>query len=336
MKTALITGVTGQDGSYLAELLLDKGYKVVGLIRRNSSSHLSNAEHLIGKVEFVHGDLTDQSNLNKVVKQAKPDEVYNLAAQSVPRESWKSALYTGEVTALGPQRVMEAVLEHAPKARFYQASSSEIYGAQKQEKINEEASLWANNPYGVAKAYAHRQVAVYRESYDFHASAGILFNHESPRRGIDFLSRKITMGVALIKAGSKNVPINEDGEPMVKDGILELGDITNQRDWGYSGDYVRAMWMMLQQDEPDDYVIGTGVLKSVQDVCEVAFVHVGLSWQDHVRSVDKFKRPTEISAMVADATKAREKLGWKPEVTFEELITMMVDSDLGLVERQQY
>lgn len=330
-KTALITGITGQDGSYLAELLLEKDYRVVGLIRRNSGGQLANAQHLVGRVELIHGDLIDQSNLNKVVKQAQPDEVYNLAAQSVPRESWKSAIYTGEVTALGPQRVLEACLEHAPKARFYQASSSEIYGEQPVEKINEETPLWANNPYGVAKAYAHRQVAVYRESYDLHASAGILFNHESPRRGIDFLTRKITMAAACIKANKKEVPINEDGEPLVRNGKVELGDLDSKRDWGFSGDYVRAMWTMLQQDTAEDYVIGTGVLKTVRDVCQVAFERVGLDWEDHVVSSQKFLRPTEISAMVADSSKAKKKLGWEPAVSFEELIQMMVDSDLALV-----
>ncbi len=330
MKTALITGITGQDGSYLAEFLLEKGYRVTGLIRRNSGSALANASHLIGKVEMIHGDLLDQSNLNKVVKQVKPDEIYSLAAQSVPRESWKSALYTGEVTALGPQRLLEAMLEHAPRARFYQASSSEIYGEQKTQKINEGAPLMANNPYGVAKAYAHRMVAVYRQSYDLHASAGILFNHESPRRGIDFLTRKLTMAAACIKANKQDVPINEDGNPLVKDGIVEIGNLDAQRDWGFSGDYVRAMWMMLQQDKPDDYVIGTGVLKTVQDVCEVAFSRIGLDWQEHVKVSDRFQRPTEISAMVADTSKASSKLGWKPEVGFEELIQMMVDADLAL------
>ena len=334
-KTALVTGITGQDGSYLAELLLEKGYRVVGLIRRNAGAHLSNAQHLIGSVEFIHGDLIDQSNLNKIVKQVKPDEVYNLAAQSVPRESWKSALYTGEVTALGPQRVLEAVLEHAPKARFYQASSSEVFGEQQQQKIDENAPLFANNPYGVSKAYAHRMTGVYRDSYDLHASTGILFNHESPRRGVDFLTRKITTAAACIKTHTKNVPINEDGEPLVKDGIVEIGNLEAQRDWGFSGDYVRAMWLIMQQDEPDDYVIGTGVLKSVQDVCETAFKHVGLNWQDHVRESAKFKRPTEISPMYADCTKAKEKLGWEPEVTFDELIKMMVDSDVALVSDER-
>lgn len=332
MKTALVTGITGQDGSYLAELLLEKKYRVVGLIRRNAGSTLANATHLIGQVEMIHGDLLDQSNLNKVVKQVQPDEIYSLAAQSVPRESWKSAIYTGEVTALGPQRLLEAMLEHAPKARFYQASSSEIYGEQATEKINEETPLWANNPYGVAKAYAHRQVAVYRESYGIHASAGILFNHESPRRGIDFLTRKITTAAACIKTGTDRVPINEDGEPLVKDGVVEIGNLDAQRDWGFSRDYVEAMWTMLQQDTPDDYVIGTGVLKTVQDVCEVAFTRVGLNWQDHVKVSDKFQRPTEISAMVADYSKAKNALGWEPKTTFEELITMMVDSDVALLQ----
>ncbi len=331
MKTALITGISGQDGSYLADYLLQKDYRVVGLIRRNAGSHLANAQHLIGSVELIHGDLTDQSNLNKVVKQAKPDEIYSLAAQSVPRESWKSAIFTGEVTALGPQRLLEAMLEHAPKARFYQASSSEVYGEQHDTTINEASPLWANNPYGVAKAYAHRQVAVYRESYDIHASAGILFNHESPRRGIDFITRKITMAAACIKTNTKDVPINEDGRPLVKDGKVEIGDPDAQRDWGFSGDYVKAMWLIVQQDKPDDYVIGTGVLKTVRDVCQVAFDRVDLNWEDHVVSSDRFKRPTEISPMVADYAKAKRVLGWEPETTFEELIQMMVDSDVALL-----
>lgn len=334
MKKALITGCTGQDGSYLAELLLEKGYQVHGLIRRNSGSHLANAQDLIGRVRFIHGDLLDQSNLNKVMKDVRPDEIYSLAAQSVPRESWKSALYTGEVTALGPQRLLEAMLEHAPKARFYQASSSEIYGAQTSQKINEDAPLWANNPYGVAKAYAHRQVAVYRESYGIHASAGILFNHESPRRGIDFLTRKITMAAACAKTGTKDVPINEDGHPLVdKDGVVEIGDLDSKRDWGFSGDYVGAMWSMMQQDTPDDYVIGTGVLKTVRDVCETAYSRLGLKWQDHVRVSERFKRPTEISPMVADFSKAKRVLGWEPSVDFEELITMMVDSDVAVLSQ---
>lgn len=332
MKTALITGITGQDGSYLAEFLLEKGYRVVGLTRRNSGSNLSNAQHLIGKVEFAAGDLLDQSNLNKVVKEVKPDEIYSLAAQSVPRDSWKTALYTGEVTALGPQRLLEAMLEHAPKARFYQASTSEIFGEQEAERINEDAPLWANNPYGVAKAYAHRQVAVYRESYGIHASAGILFNHESPRRGLDFLTRKITMAAACAKTGTKDAPINENGDPLVDEhGVVEIGTLEAKRDWGFSGDYIEAMWLMLQQEKPDDYVIGTGVLKTVQDVCEIAYARAGLDWQKHVKVSDTFKRPTEISAMVANFSKAKKVLGWEPKVDFQRLIEMMVDSDVALL-----
>lgn len=335
-KTALVTGITGQDGSYLADLLLEKDYRVVGLVRRNSGSYLNNAQHLIGKVDFEYGDLTDQSCLNKIVKALKPDEIYNMAAQSQPHGSWKMALFTGEVTALGPQRLLEAMLEFVPKARFYQASSSEIFGNKQPTVVNENAPLNPNNPYGVAKAYAHRITQVYRESYNLFAATGILFNHESPRRGFDFVTRKIARGAAELRVNGLSNVTTEEGKPIVENGKLELGNLDAQRDWGFAGDYVDAMWRMLQLDWPDDFVIGTGILHTVRDVCEIAFTHVGLDWREHVVESKLYKRPTEISAMAANYHKATQVLGWTPQVNFVTLIRTMVDADLAHLEAMDY
>jgi GDPmannose 4,6-dehydratase len=332
MKTALVTGISGQDGYYLAELLLKKGYRVVGMVRRTSGAWRPAQQGivpgLVDRVEFVHGDLMDQTSLNRVVESCQPDEIYNLAAQSVPRNSWQLPLYTADVTGIGAQRMLEAALQFAPQARFYQASSSEIFGHQQRKVLNETSPLRPNNPYGVAKAYAHQIVAVYRATYDFHASSGILFNHESPFRSPDFLTRKVSLAAACISTGVRSVPTNEDGEPLVVNRKVRIGNLDTHRDWGFAGDYVSAMWLMLQQDVPDDYVVGTGSLKTVRDCCQVAFSHVGLNWEDHVVVDKQFERPTEISPIAADSAKARRVLEWEPKVGFDALIKMMVDEDV--------
>lgn len=330
-KTALITGITGQDGSYLAEMLLEKGYEVHGLVRRTSHSNLDNIKHLIGKVRLHYGDLTDETSLALFVSQIMPDEVYNLGSQSVPRESWRYPVLTGDVTALGVTRLLETVHQLCPKAKYYQASTSELFGDVKEELVNEETPMLANNPYAVAKLYGHLMTRTYREGYGMFACSGILFNHESPRRSPDFVTRKVTLGVAAIKLGLKGdqLPTNEDGEPIINaEGKLALGDLDTQRDWGFSGDYVGAMWQMLQHDEPGDYVIATGQLYSMRDLCKIAFSRAGLDWEKYVYSDPRFIRPTEISPMRGDASKAKKVLGWEPTVSFEALIQMMVDADL--------
>lgn len=327
-KTALIIGVTSQDGSYLADLLLEKGYTVVGTIRRSTNYSHPNISHLLGKITIEAADLLDIESLGAVIKKHQPDEVYNIAAQSVPADSWNHPFYTGEITALGPVRVLEAVKNLCPKARVYQATSREIFGNIQAESANEQTPIDANNPYGIAKAYAHMMVKCYRESYDMFTCGGILFNHESPRRSIHFVTRKITAGVACIKNNVKNPPLNEAGEPIVKDGKLQLGLLDAQRDWGFAKEYVEAMWLMLQQDTPQDYVIGTNTTHSVKDFCQAAFGVVGLSWEDHVVSDQKFMRPTEIKELKGDSSKAKLDLRWEPKVSFEELVKIMVDADL--------
>ena len=314
MPKAVITGVTGQDGSYLAELLLSKGYEVVGVVRRTSHHSYERIEHLLDRIEIVPADLLDQHSLTMVMQEAKPDEVYNLAAQSYVPTSWSQPVLTGEFTALGVTRILEAIRLAHPAARFYQASSSEMYGRVTETPQRESTSFYPRSPYGVAKAYGHWITVNYRESYGLYAVSGILFNHESPRRGIEFVTRKVTDGVARIKLGLATE--------------LRLGNLDAKRDWGYAGDYVDAMWRMLQQATPQDYVIGTGVCHTVRELVETAFGHVGLDWRKHVVTDPRFIRPAEVDLLVADPSKAKAELGWTPTVDFAGLIAMMVDADL--------
>ena len=314
MPTALITGITGQDGSYLAEFLLEKGYQVFGVVRRTSHHGYERIEHLLDKLELLPADLLDQHSLTTVVQDTKPDEVYNLGAQSYVPTSWTQPVLTGEFTALGVTRILEAVRLAHPEARFYQASSSEMFGKVAETPQRESTPFHPRSPYGVAKVYGHWITVNYRESYGMYAVSGILFNHESPRRGIEFVTRKVTDGAARIKLG-----LAED---------LRLGNIDAQRDWGWAGDYVDAMWRMLQQPEPEDYVIGTGVTHSVRDLIEIAFARLGLEWQSYVKQDPKFIRPAEVDILLADPSKAKSKLDWEPQVGFEEMIQRMVDADL--------
>jgi GDPmannose 4,6-dehydratase len=320
MPTALITGVTGQDGSYLAEFLLAKGYRVVGVVRRTSHDSYERIGHLLDRVEIVAADLLDQHSLTMVLRDVEPDEVYNLAAQSFVPTSFTQPVLTGEFTALGVTRLLEAVRLARPAARFYQASSSEMFGKAMEVPQRESTSFHPRSPYGVAKVYGHWISVNYRESYGLYACSGILFNHESPRRGLEFVTRKISHGVAAIKLGRASE--------------LRLGNLDAQRDWGFAGDYVDAMWRMLQQPEPDDYVVGTGATHSVREFAEVAFAHVGLNWKDHVRVDPALVRPAEVDLLLADPAKARTRLGWEPKVGFHELVTMMVDADLERLGRR--
>jgi GDPmannose 4,6-dehydratase len=315
MPTALITGITGQDGSYLAELLLDKGYRVVGVVRRSSTTPYERIAHLVDRVELVSADLLDQHSLVDAMAECAPDEIYNLAAQSFVQTSWTQPVLTGEFTALGVTRMLEAMRKAAPRARFYQASSSEMFGKVVETPQRESTPFYPRSPYGVAKVYGHWITVNYRESFGLYAVSGILFNHESSRRGLEFVTRKVTDGVARIKLGISNE--------------LRLGNLDARRDWGFAGDYVDAMWRMLQQDEPDDYVIGTGETWSVRQLCEIAFAHVGLDYHDHVVQDPRFMRPAEVDVLVADASKARDRLGWVPECQFRQLVGMMVDADLA-------
>jgi GDPmannose 4,6-dehydratase len=314
MPKALITGVTGQDGSYLAELLLSKGYQVVGVVRRTSHHSYERIEHLLDRIEVVAADLLDQHSLTVVLQDTRPDEVYNLAAQSYVPTSWTQPVLTGEFTALGVTRILEAIRLVHPTAKFYQASSSEMFGRVSETPQRETTSFYPRSPYGVAKVYGHWITVNYRESYKLFAVSGILFNHESPRRGIEFVTRKVTDGVARIKLG------------MARE--IRLGNLDARRDWGFAGDYVEAMWRMLQQPQPQDYVIGTGVTHSVRELVEAAFGHVGLDWQKHVKTDPKYVRPAEVDLLQADPSKARRELGWSPPVSFPELVAMMVDADL--------
>jgi GDPmannose 4,6-dehydratase len=319
-KKALVTGITGQDGSYLAEFLLEKGYEVIGMVRRTSTVNFERIKHIQDRVTLASGDLVDQVSIIDILREHRPDEVYNLAAQSFVPISWSQPVLTGEVTALGVTRVLDAIRIVDPMIRFYQASSSEMFGKVRETPQNENTPFYPRSPYGVAKVYGHWITINYRESYGLFACSGILFNHESPRRGLEFSTHKVTHGVARIKLGLDNK--------------LKMGNLDAKRDWGYVEDYVRAMWLMLQQDEPDDYVVGTGRTHSVRELCELAFDYVGLDWQDHVVADPKFLRPADVDFLVADATKARTKLGWEPTVTFEELIQMMVDADLEALKRE--
>ena len=319
-KRALITGITGQDGSYLAELLLEKGYEVFGLVRRSSTVNFERIGHLQDQIELISGDLLDQKSLISALQTARPEEVYNLGAQSFIPVSWEQPMLTGEITGLGVTRLLEAIRACDENIRFYQASTSELFGNAQESPQNEQTAFYPRSPYGVSKLYAHWITINYRESYGLFACTGILFNHESPRRGREFVTRKITHGVARIKCGL--------------DQELRLGDLAPRRDWGYAGDFVRAMWMMLQQDEPDDYVIATGTSRTIGEFCEVAFAHAGLDWRQYVVLDERFLRPAEVYTLLGDATKAREKLGWKPEVGFEEMVQQMVDWDLEQVAHQ--
>lgn len=314
MPTALVTGITGQDGSYLAEFLLEKGYKVVGMVRRTSTINFDRILHIQNDVEIVQGDLLDQTSLTDLVKEYAPDEVYNLAAQSFVPTSWKQPVLTGEFTALGVTRMLEAIRQADKPIKFYQASSSEMFGKVVEVPQTEQTPFYPRSPYGVAKVYGHWITVNYRESYDMFACSGILFNHESPRRGLEFVTHKVTHGVAKIKLGRAKG--------------LRLGNLDAKRDWGFAGDYVRAMWLMLQQTQPDDYVIATGETHSVRELCEVAFAHVGLNYQDHVQVDEKFFRPAEVDLLVGSPAKAARELGWRPSVTFKQLVEMMVDADL--------
>jgi GDPmannose 4,6-dehydratase len=327
--TAFITGITGQDGSYLAELLLEKGYQVVGLVRRSTNCRYPNIDHLIGRVTLEYGDLIDAHAIERVLAKHRPTEVYNLAAQSVPADSWSQPIVTAEITAVAPVRIMEAIRTLGLDARFYQATSREIYGGVRQEVVDETTPFLANNPYGVAKLYAHLMMRTYRESYGMFACGGILFNHESPRRSLHFVTRKVTTAVACIHLGVAHPPLNEAGEPLVADGKVKLGNLGAVRDWGYAKEYVDAMWLMLRQDEPQDYVIATNTRYTVKDLCQTAFARVGLDWHDHVAVDERFLRPTEINASRGNYARAKAELGWEPRTGFKELIEMMVDADVA-------
>lgn len=318
MPTALITGITGQDGSYLAELLLSKGYTVVGMVRRSSTVNYERIAHIQDAVEFVHGDLLDQISLIEALRAHDPDEVYNLAAQSFVQTSFGQPVLTGETTALGVTRLLDAVRIVDPGIRFYQASSSEMFGKVREVPQTEATPFHPRSPYGVAKVYGHWITVNYRESYGLHASGGILFNHESPRRGLEFVTRKISHGAASIKLGRL------DG--------LALGNLDAKRDWGFAGDYVDAMWRMVQQPEPGDYVVCTGETHSVREFCDIAFGHLGLDYRDHITVDDKFFRPAEVDLLVGDHSKATDTLGWEPTTGFEDLVMMMVDADMALLE----
>jgi GDPmannose 4,6-dehydratase len=314
VPTALITGITGQDGSYLAEFLLEKGYRVVGIVRRSSTEPFERIAHVLDRIEFLSADLLDQHSLLDAIEATKPDEVYNLAAQSFVQTSWTQPVLTGEFTALGVTRVLEAIRKGAPNARFYQASSSEQFGKVVESPQRESTPFYPRSPYGVAKAYGHWITVNYRESFGLYAVSGILFNHESPRRGLEFVTRKITDAAARIFLGRADK--------------VALGNLEARRDWGFAGDYVKAMWMMLQQPEPSDFVVGTGKTWSVREFCEHAFKVVGLNYADHVTQDPQFFRPAEVELLVADPSRAREKLGWEPEVEFCDLVKMMVTADV--------
>jgi GDPmannose 4,6-dehydratase len=319
MKTALITGITGQDGSYLAELLLEKGYRVCGLVRRSSTVTFERIQHIQDRLELLSGDLTDQNSLYYALEQSNPDEVYNLAAQSFVQTSWTQPVLTGDVTALGVTRMLEAIRIFNRKIRFYQASSSEMFGKVQAVPQSEETPFYPRSPYGVAKVFGHWATVNYRESYGIFAASGILFNHESPRRGLEFVTRKVTDAAARVAAGLQDK--------------LHLGNLDAQRDWGFAGDYVRAMWMMLQRDEPGDYVVATGSTHSVQELVSTAFEHVGLDWREHVVQDERFMRPAEVDLLIGDPGLASRELGWEPEVDFAGLVRMMVDADVERVAR---
>jgi GDPmannose 4,6-dehydratase len=318
MPKALITGITGQDGSYLAEFLLEQGYDVIGMVRRTSTINFHRIAHIQDKISVVPGDLGDQVSMIHLLEEHRPEEVYNLAAQSFVQTSWNQPVFTGDVTALGVTRLLDAIRFVDPKIRFYQASSSEMFGKVVEVPQRETTPFYPRSPYGVAKVYGHWITINYRESYNMHATSGILFNHESPRRGLEFVTRKITHHVAKIKLGLCDE--------------LRLGNLDARRDWGYAGDYVKAMWLMLQQDQPDEFVVATGDTHSVEEFLKVAFGHVNLDWHDYVVQDERFMRPAEVDLLVGDPSKAGQKLGWEPDVSFEQLVQMMVDADIKLLQ----
>lgn len=319
-KRALVTGITGQDGSYLAEFLLDKGYEVFGLLRRSSTLPFERIHHIQDRLRFVSGDLLEEQSLIRALEESKPGEVYNLAAQSFVQTSWDQPVLTGEITALGVTRLLNAVRMVDPTIRFYQASSSEMFGNSPQVPQTEDAPFYPRSPYGIAKVYGHWITVNYRESYNMFAVSGMLFNHESPRRGLEFVTRKISDGVARIKLGLANE--------------LRLGNLDAKRDWGFAGDYVHAMWLMLQQDTPKDYVIGTGEAHAVREFVDCAFREVGLNWKDYVRIDERFVRPADVHQLIADPARARAELGWKPTVGFQELVSVMVQADCARLQEQ--
>jgi GDPmannose 4,6-dehydratase len=321
-KRALITGITGQDGSYLAEFLLERGYRVSALLRRSSTVNFERIHHIQDRIELISGDVLDQNSLINALVKAQPQEVYNLAAQSFVPASWDQPELTGQVTALGAMRMLEAIRMTCPEARFYQASSSEMFGKVRETPQRETTPFYPRSPYGVGKVFAHWATVNYRESYGLHAVSGILFNHESPRRGIEFVTRKISAGVARIRAGL--------------DRELRLGNLDAKRDWGFAGDYVEAIWLMLQGSEPRDYVIGTGETHSVREFVEIAFAHVGLDWREYVVQDERFMRPAEVDLLIADPSRAAVELGWRPRVKFPELVRMMVDADLERIGAAAY
>ena len=321
-KRALITGITGQDGSYLAEFLLGMGYEVFGLVRRTSMYTFERIRHIQDRIQLIPGDMSDQTSLHNALMLAKPDEVYNLAAQSFVQTSWHQAVFTGDVTALGVTRLLDAVRAVNPEIRFYQASSSEMFGKVQAVPQREDTPFYPRSPYGVAKVYGHWITVNYRESYGLHASRGILFIHESRRRGLEFVTRKVTHHAAAIKLG------------VLKD--LRIGNLDAQRDWGFAGDYVEAMWRMMQQETPSDFVVATGVTHSVQRLCELAFASVGLDWQQYTVQDERFMRPAEVDLLIGDASRAKQLLGWEPKVSFEQLIEMMVAADLDRVKAEHH
>lgn len=317
-KRALITGITGQDGSYLAEFLINKDYEVFGLVRRTSTVNFERIKHIQDNIELISGDLLDQNSLINAIKESNPDEIYNLASQSFVPTSWKQPVFTGEATALGVARVLEAIRAVNPKIKFYQASTSEMFGKAREVLQTEKTQFYPRSPYGVAKLYGHWITINYRESYNMFCCIGICFNHESPRRGLEFVTRKVTNAAAKIKLGLSNE--------------LRLGNLDAKRNWGFAGDYARAMWLMLQQEKPDDYVISTGITHSVRDLVKIAFDYVNLNWKDYVIVDPKFVRPAEVELLLGNSTKALKKLGWAPETSFEELIKMMIEADLERIE----
>ena len=329
-KKALITGITGQDGSYLAEFLLNKGYKVSGMVRQTSALLYPNIGRIQQRLELIQGDLLDPISIREIVQKTQPDEVYNLASQSHPSESFKQPIHTAEITAIGAHRVLDSVLDVCPKAKFYQASSSEMFGWVKEIPQNEETPFNPANPYAAAKLYAFNMTKIYRKSYKMFAANGILFNHESPRRHLGFVTQKVSYAAACAKLGVKNSEhLNEEGEPIMKNGKVSLGNLDAKRDWGFAGDYIRSMWMILQHNKPDDFVVATGETHTIRDLCKVAFKYVGEDWQDFVVVDKRFVRPTETGPLIGDYSKAKKELGWEPEISFKQLVQIMVDANIA-------
>ncbi len=329
-KKALITGITGQDGSYLGEFLLEKGYEVTGTIRKTSHLLYANINSIQHRVNLIYADLVDPVSILQVVKDVQPDEIYNLASQSVPATSFKQPIHTAEITGIGPHRVLEAIREVCPKAKLYQASSSEMFGWVKKVPQNEETPFNPANPYAAAKLYAHNIARIYRESYGMFIACGILFNHGSPKRNLNFVEQKVAYAAACAKLGIRTSEhLNEEGEPVVKDGKVAMGNLDAKRDWGFAGDYVESMWIMLQQRKPDDYVIGTGETHTIKELCQEAFGHAGLDWKKYVVIDKRFVRPTETGPLVADCSKAKKVLGWEPKMNFKKLVAMLVDANIG-------